>query len=537
MSAPLAGKLESRGAAIAFLVLCTAIVYGNSLSNDFVWDDLSVVLPRIESSRIADIPGLFLQADTAGNVGTPYYRPLNLSTYVLDSVLYGDRPAGYHLTNLLLHVLAAVALYLVSLELFALEALALLAALLFAVHPINTESVDFISARNNILAGLFVLMSLHAYALHARRRGAHRLAASACFFFLGLLCKETAAMLLVFLALYEGIAFRRRPRVTALAARLWPFAVFLALYLALRANALHGSPGLDPRWDELVSRLSLNLTILPRYLGLIFAPIGLSISRLPPDGGYPLTVWTALSWLAIAGALYALWRSDSAPTRLGLLWFAVHYVPISNAVPIPSAPMAERFLYLPAVGLWWVLADQLCRVYRKANAKRLIWAAAAAALLALACVSGIRNLAWRSTVTLFEAEVRVHPSLAENHYNLCTAYFEAGALARAETACREADRLDPGNAGVLTQLGNLQQAQRRRSDALDYYARAVAADPRHVTARYNLARLLEGLGRPGEALPHYRALEGALPPGHFLGSDVRLRLRGIEASLEAPPEE
>jgi tetratricopeptide (TPR) repeat protein len=511
---------------IGLLALATFAVYGNSLWNGFVWDDLTIVVRNIETARLVDIPGLFVQPDSVADLGAPYYRPVNRSTYVLDSVLYGNRPAGHHLGNVILHLLGVLALYFTSLELFGRKQLALIASLLFAVHPVNTEAVDFISARNNLLTTFFVLASFLSYIKGDSDERVPLLYISAFLFFLGLLCKETAAMLLPVLAFYRFIVFRRGDQLPRLVVRLWPFAALLAVYLGLRANALSGMLGMDLQLEDLGRRLSHNSAILPRYLGLFLLPIGLSVSRLVPEGGYPVTFWLVFSWIAIPAILYVLWRTDRPATRLGLFWFAVHYLPISNLVPIPSAPMAERFIYLPAIGIWWIVADQFCGIYDRATRKGFLQAASAAVLIVLACLSFQRNFDWKSNVSLFEKEVRVNPSLAENHYNLCTGYFEVGDFVRAEAACITAEDLDPGYGNALTQLGNLQQAQGRHSRAISFYQKAVEADPRHLNARYNLARLLENLGQLEQAFRHYEAVQRMLPADHVLQSEIRIRLQG-----------
>lgn len=519
---------------ISLLAAATFAVYSNSLWNGFVWDDLTIVVSNIESSRPADIPRLFLQPDSVRDVGAPYYRPVNRSTYVLDAFFYGEHPAGYHLGNVILHILGVLALYLATLELFKQKNLALIASLLFAVHPVNTEAVDFISARNNLLTAFFVLASFYCYIKSDLEEKVPLRWLSAFLFFLGLLSKETAAMLLPVLAFYRIIVFRRRDDLPTLAARLWPFAAFLAAYLVLRANVLSGMLGMDLQMEDLTSRLLLNSTILPKYLALLVLPIESSISRLAPAGGYPITFWIIFAWMAILAIIYALWRTERPATRLGLFWFAVNYIPISNLVPIPSAPMAERFIHLPAVGFWLIIADQSCRIYDESTRKGLLRAASFAVLIALACLSFMRNFDWRSNVSLFEKEVQTNPSLAENHYNLCTSYFEIGDFVRAEAACITAETLEPGYADALTQLGNLQQAQRRFSRARSYYQRAVEADPRHLNARYNLARLLENLRQPEEAFHHYQTLQRILPDDHPLKADIRTRLHGIATSVRRP---
>jgi len=273
--------------------------------------------------------------------------------------------------------------------------------------------------------------------------------------------------------------------------------VSVAIYLVLRTIALSGTLGLDLEPENLATRLFPNLAIVPKYLGLILWPVGLSAVRMPPAGGFPISVWTFASWVAIAGSIFFLWRTERPPTRLGLLWFAVNYIPISNLVFTPSAPVAERFLYLPAIGIWWIVADQLAWIHERTTAKRFVQLIAAAAFVTLACLSAARNLDWRSSISLFAHEAKINPSVADHHYNLCTAYFEGGELPSAEAACVRADQLGPGNPEVLIQLGNLWQ--------------------------------------PGVALHHYLALQHSLPADHELRADVQSRLRNIAERLQAVP--
>lgn len=132
---------------LVILILVTIITYGNSISNGFVWDDLDIIVRTMENVKLQDVKHLFLKADTVGNLGTPYYRPLTRATFVLDQLLYGENPLYYHVGNVVLHLLAVLLLFFIALRLSGLTTTALIAALLFALHPINAErSILFLRA-------------------------------------------------------------------------------------------------------------------------------------------------------------------------------------------------------------------------------------------------------------------------------------------------------------------------------------------------------------------------------------------------------
>ena len=147
---------RSLRASLVFLALLTVAVYGNSLVNGFVWDDEFII---VNDPAVRDPSGaatLMFSPD----VVKPYYRPLNRASYLLDYRLFGMRPAGFHAVNVLIHLLNVLLLYLLGLRIFRSAAPAVLAAALFAVHPVNAEAVNFLSARNTLLCLFFVLSSI-----------------------------------------------------------------------------------------------------------------------------------------------------------------------------------------------------------------------------------------------------------------------------------------------------------------------------------------------------------------------------------------
>jgi tetratricopeptide (TPR) repeat protein len=176
-------------------------------------------------------------------------------------------------------------------------------------------------------------------------------------------------------------------------------------------------------------------------------------------------------------------------------------------VPIPSAAMAERFIYLPAVGLWVIAADQAVRLLDRASRKGIAALAMAVPVLALAAATVRRNADWRDDVALFRSSVEVEPRSAIALFNLGSALRDQGDLEGARAAWERALEVDPRDAGPLTQLGTLAAVSGDLPRAERLYRAALDSDPRNALIHLNLAKLFEKTARPGEALAAY---------GHFL---------------------
>jgi hypothetical protein len=492
-----------------FLALLTVAVYGNSLANGFVWDDEYII---VADHAVRD-PSRALSLILSPDVVKPYYRPLSRASYLLDYQLFGMHPAGFHAVNVLIHLLNVLLLYLLALRLFRMTAPAALAAALFAVHPINTETVDFLSARNTLLTLFFVFSSLLVFhkGLMARSRG--RLVLSGFLWFLGLLSKEPAAVAIVIFGVMAFMLPEQRASTPGQrAAVMLPHFVFAGVYALLRMIALGGTLGEGASMSGLTGRITGNIYTIPRYLGLILFPSHLTIAHplsSQPFGAPPLLIAV---WGVIVISTWLLLRTRSAPVLFGLLWFVINYIPISNIVPIPSAPMAERYLYLPAVGLWIIAADRGYALYAKLHNSKALAAAAAAIMVLLGGVTAHRSGDWKNNIALFGSVVRSDPASAFGHFNLGNSLRDAGDWEGATREWLETLRLDPGHSGAMTQLGSLAAVRGDLGAAERWFRAAVTADPGNAMARFNLALVFEKTGRPGEALAQYDLFLKNVPP-------------------------
>jgi tetratricopeptide (TPR) repeat protein len=489
---------------VLLLIAATLFTYGNSLQNGFVWDDHDIIVNNPVNRDINNIVSLFSSADStvSGNQKN-YYRPLNRLTYLLDYQMFGLHPAGYHAENVMLHLISAILLYFLALKLMGKAAPAFVAALIFAVHPINAEAVNFISARNSLLSALFVLLAAITY-LHASansRKTYYYL--SGLFFLIGLLCKEPTFMLPLVLFLFELSDYRTfKTRIKEEIFSFLPFILSAAIYLVLRANALSSVLGDNRILDGFWERLLKNIYIIPKYVMVILFPLRLNALYSLPQNILAEALWLVPLWILIIAFVLILDKKKSV-SRFGLLWLVVNFIPISNIVPIPSAPMAERYLYLPAIGLWLIAADQAYVLYGWFRFKKIMIAAGTAVLVCLAAITIARNGDWRDDVIFYTRMAKTNPDSALAHFSLGLAHWGLQEIPEAQAEWKRTTEIDPKYFNVLALLGQSYIRTNSFEEAEYYYARQIDEYPNDAVAVYNMARIEEKLNRLDQALRYY----------------------------------
>jgi tetratricopeptide (TPR) repeat protein len=510
-----AARLPSSRVLVVALAALTLLVYANSAFNGFVWDDEFIIVDNPSTRDVSGIGELLSSPD----VVEPYYRPLTRVTYLLNFVVFGMSPVAFHAVNIGIHVLNVLLLFQLGQWLFGSRIPAALAAALLAIHPINTETVDFVSARNNLLVLLFVQASLLLLLQGRRKRSLGYFSASGLVFFLGLLSKETAAASIAILVVFAFLPMGgQRPTLRQGAVALLPHFLVSVAYGFLRSEAIGGLIGVGAILPGLAERLADNAIILPRYLGLVLFPVGLTTAHDEPNASLLDVVWLLPAWAAILFALWRCARRRTLPTLLGLLWFAVNLLPVANIIPIPSTTIAERYLYVPAVGLWIIAADFACALHSRVSWKRTLETAAVAVALLLCAVTVKRNLDWKDDLSLFQSVVRVDPLSTSGHFNLGNTLLESRDFAGARREWETVLRLDPTHTEALTQLGTMAASSGDLARAERLYVAALETAPDNAMAHFNLARIYEQTGRLREALAQYDA---------FLGQEVHVEYRGF----------
>jgi hypothetical protein len=442
-----------------------------------------------------------------------YYRPLNRLVYMVEYHLYGLHPFGYHLLSLLIHLGNVLLLFVFGKKIFETTTTAFIAALLFAVHPANAEAINFISARNNLFATFFVLVAAVLFHTGRERHTLKWYLFSALSFLAGLFCKEIALMLLPILFFYpfhsKGTT---KPDFKERFVFFIPFIVAALLYFLLRYEALSQIVIQPGTTSNIWSRLTMNLYIIPVYASLLIIPFGYkTYYSIPPD------IWQNLKWIIPAWTVLGfigvfLMRSGSKAAYFALFWLACNYVPISNIIEIPSAAMAERFIYLPSIGVWLLIGFGVNYFISRGASHRSIFTLVAGVTLLLATFSILRCRDWKSDLTLFTSLITIDPESAYGHYNLGGWYREQGNLQKARYHWEKTVQIRPQHTKALNQLGSVSFIENRLSDAERFYRLALDAQSENAEANYNLALILERTGRYGEALVHYKLFLSRVPP-------------------------
>lgn len=508
------------------LLLAGAIVlaWSNSLSGPFVLDDHSSI---VDNATIRHLwpPDWLSPPATAGE--TVSGRPGLNFTFALNHALGGLDVRGYHVVNLLIHVAAALTLWGLLRRTPAVggAGIALAAALLWAVHPLQTAAVTYLVQRAESLAALFVLLALYGFVRGAVGGGRRWFGFALVACVLGIVTKETAAVAPVLVLLYDRAflaggfraAWRLRGRVHAAL-----FASWLPLAVLIWSNHQRGgSVG-----NGIIGPGSYFLTqgeAIVRYLGLGFWPVGQVFDYgSPVVTGFGAVAPQFLLLATLAGAALWLFVRNRPAGFAGAAFFGL-LAPSSSVVPVATQTMAEHRFYL-ALAPVMVL---LCATLGPRLPRRLAAGLAAVVVMALGATTFARNQVYRSPLALWSETVARRPDNPRAHYNLGR---ELASVGRADEAAMEFHRtltLQPNHAFAHFELGKAALLSGRWPEAATRFGAAVQADPRFVDARVDLALALVRLGRSGEAIEHYRLALAAEPAA----ADIRAALAAAHLAL------
>jgi Flp pilus assembly protein TadD len=513
------------------LVLAVLGAFGRTLHHDFVnLDDGPYVLdnPWVNTGlNWRGIAWAFTHSASAN------WHPLTWISHMLDCQWFGVASAGHHLISVLLHAAVAVVLFSCLRQMTGALWRSAFAAALFAVHPLRAESVAWVAERKDVLSGLFFVLTLWAYVGYAQRRfSLGRYLGVLALFACGLMAKQMLVTLPLVLLLVDywplGRFDRAEPGRKALVLEKIPALVLalIASWVVLRVQK-DATVHLDamPVGQRVVNALLSYVS----YLGDFFWPTRLA-AYYPYPKHAPPNWETAAALVLLATITVAAWklRSQRPYLLVGWLWYLGMLVPVIGLVQVGNQRMADRYTYLPEIGLavalTWLIADLAAG---KRHARPLL-SAGAAVVLALLLPATIHAAgAWKDSETLWERALANTTDNAFAHNNLGTVLARDGRLAQAVLHFEEALRFEPDNYLAHNNLGVALMTQNRLAEAIVHYQKAIALRPDYGDAEANLGSALAGRGQFPEALSHLgRAVELGVE-----GEDVHVKLGLVLAQL------
>jgi protein O-mannosyl-transferase len=554
--------------ACVFLVVITWLAFGQTVRYDFVnFDDNNYVYanPTITSGLTPD--GI-IRAFSSRHSGN--WHPLTTISHMLDCQLWGLHAGGHHFTNIVLHTIAVVLLFLVLHHMTGAIWQSAFVAALFAIHPLRVESVAWISERKDVLSAVFFMLAIGAYVRYARSPSVGRYLMMSILFALGLMSKPmlvTVPFVLLLLDYWPLKRFAARRSVERLILEKIP--LFMLSAAAGVATFWAQQSSVAPVEQlPLVSRIGNGLVSCVIYVKQIIWPVQLAVFYPHPENKLPgWEIGLAILLLAVVSAGAIALRRKSPYLITGWFWYLVMLLPVIGLIQVGSQAHADRYTYLPQIGLYMLLAWVIADVLASRLQRRILAVTASVAIIALAWRAHVQASYWRNGESLwrhalavtsgnfiahnglghflltharldeaieqFQMAVNIDPRFPEAQKNLSVALTEKGrtdeAIAHLQTLLKEY----PNDALGHYNLGNALLKKGDSQGAIAGYEKALSIQVRYPAAHYNLGIALDQNGRIDEAIAQYQQAVQEDPlyakAYYLLGNDLLRKARVDDA--------
>jgi len=440
-----------------------------------------------------------------------YWHPLTWLSHILDCQLYGLNPGMHHLTNLIFHMASSIFLFLVLSRMTSALWRSAFVAALFALHPLNVDSVAWVAERKNVLSTFFWMLAMLAYAYYSERPGLYRYLLTFFSFALGLLAKPMLATLpfVLFLLDYWPLGRLRSPTIPSvfrLVLEKVPFFALSGVAIYLSASSLKDVASVIPmELRPMELRVANALVSYVSYIGKMIWPRDLAVHYPFPQ---MVPIWKAAcaGLFLVLVSLVVLQAIKRKPyLSVGWLWFLGTLVPVIGLVQVGLWPaMADRWAYVPLIGLFimiaWGVSDLVARWRHK---ETVLTSLSSAILLVLMTLSWTQVRYWKNSISLFEHALNVTTNNYVAHTHLGPALASQSKMNEAIRHYSEALRINPWEAKLHNNLAVALENQGRFAEAITHFSVALQIEPRYAKAHYNLGVVLVKQGRTAEAISRF----------------------------------
>ena len=534
------------------IVVATILIYIPSLNGSFIWDDNDIYITQNQGIKASDGLYRFWFTTQAAE-----YYPVSNSTFWIEWRLWGMNPIGYHATNLILHIVGAMLIWGVLHKLSIPGAF--MTGLIFAIHPVNVESVAWIAERKDVLAMLFFLVSIWCYSNYEipSPLTSYRSALSSVHsplttvrpslfywlslasFVLGMLSKGSIAVLP---ALLLGIIWWLRPLTRWDLIRTVPFFIISIVLTCVNISfQIRGSEDVI-RSASFTERLLDAGIVVWFYLYKALLPINLSFF-------YPMwhiQVGNPLWWLPLLAAMIVtsiLWRYRKTWSRSLLfawVFFCVALVPVMGFADVyfmKYSLVADHYQHMAIIGVI-ALASALWSIWRQRLRRAVHYSAT---FIAIATIGSLSFLTWQQNgfycneLTLYQDTLKKNPDCWLAHNNLGVLLYKAGLLRESMDHYRESLRLKPDYFNAQNNLAAVLMKTGRTQEALEHYQQALSLKPHYPEAYFNLGLALQQVGRLQEAIECFRRaikVNGNYFEVHYTLGDILLKAGRPQEAIE-----
>ena len=512
---------------VCLILLLTALIYANAIHNDFTnWDDLGLVVenPAIRSLSIDNLKEIF--TPKPGKT----FQPVRVLSYAFDYHFWELNPIGYHLGNIALHGFSAVLLYLLLANLLpqirpesSAESnwlIALFTSLLFVVHPVNVEAVTWISSRKYGLLAFFYFSSFYFYIKFSEKGQYRRIyyLLSIGSYVLSLLSSPFSITLPAILFLYDYCRIQGSNLYSIIKLRLLSYIPYIILSISQFFIFLHSittTPGPSPaikshEMGNIYYTFLTMLRVIYDYIRNLLFPFWLNNMYIDRTSTSILEYKVIISMLVIFLLMTILFfqvRADNKVNLFCLGWFVVTWLPVSNIIPI-STKIADRYLYLPAVGLFLLFSVSLVKLSHGGFSKNVrrftMYPLVVFLICTLAYLSIERNRVWANSETLWNDSLRKAPEYWVPYLNLGLVKAQQGKIDQATDYYYKALELNPNSVHIHNDLGVALLEQGKVDEAVNHYMTALSLKSDFAETYNNLGVALFKLGELDRAISYYR---------------------------------
>ncbi|MFH1957033.1 MAG: tetratricopeptide repeat protein [bacterium] len=517
---------EKKWVAVGLVILLSFIVYSNSFRNNFVFDDIPLVVENKAIRSLKNIPLLFLTCYWGeGKEYTGLYRPITATSFAVDYSLWKLNPVGYHFTNVFFHALNGLLILNIVLVLLKVGGrpmsveneknkslnyfIALFVSLIFASHPVHTEAVTGIVGRAEVLATFFFLLSLLLYIKNQFDRKLKYYLTSLICFGCALLSKEIAITLPAIVILYDfyfALNKNKSKLVSKLSHYLGYF-VTIGFYFILKSIAFSSlsSPAILGVFHQetLTTRFYTMSKVFAFYIKLLFYPMNLCADYYTFSPSYSLfDIQVIISIVVLSAIVIFAFKSYkySKITSFAIFWFFITLLPVSHIISFGGL-MGERFLYLPSVGFCLLLG---AIVERAKMLKKTHIIFISIILICFSLLTIKRNFVWYDEYNLWLSTVKRVPDNARAHFNLGKACFKKGLLEEAEEEYKKVINLKPNYISPYDHLGILYSKRGWFEDAINIYIQALNINSDSAELHNHLGYAYYRTGKYAQAFAEYK---------------------------------